>query len=196
MAHDDTLQLLGKLAPTSAGRDAIHIAVVPLVAAHDLVPGQHVGWATAAKDTVGAAHAKFGVVDPYLTTRVKGGERVFIFLYPASITGLRHVWSHPEFREEGEEEVQMLIFPTNKADSERWIRDFIAGRHHDVDLPDHGTVLDAIDDHLTNDWGDEAVVFGQNAYGDIPPEFWDHYEIMTGRKVPARKRASHFRCAC
>jgi len=40
---DETLKMLGKLAPAGAQRDAVHIAVVPVVAEIALAPGQPVG---------------------------------------------------------------------------------------------------------------------------------------------------------
>ena len=35
---------------------------------------------------------------------------------------------------------------------------------------------------------------GRDAYGEIPPEFWDHLEVVTG--VKQRKRPEYFRCGC
>jgi hypothetical protein len=39
----DALATLGTIIDETAGRDAIHLAVEPVVAAHNLSPGQHVG---------------------------------------------------------------------------------------------------------------------------------------------------------
>lgn len=88
---------LGKIITTSQHRDSVHIAVCPVVAAETLFPGQHVG-------LTGGDHAtgkgpSVGIVDPFLTTRVKPGERFWLYLYPGSVTSLRHVWEHPAFPE-------------------------------------------------------------------------------------------------
>lgn len=90
---------LGQLAGPSARRDAVHVAVAPVVAAQDLDPGAHVGIRDDGKaywcDPF--APPTVGVVDPFLTRRVKEGERFWIFLYPGTVTSLRHVWTHPAF---------------------------------------------------------------------------------------------------
>jgi hypothetical protein len=79
-------------------RDAIHIAVAPVTAAQRLAPGQHVGLVQQASvDLVGPSEHPIGVVDPYLTAAVEPGQRFWLFLYPGTITGLRHVWTHPAF---------------------------------------------------------------------------------------------------
>jgi len=79
-------------------RDAIHIAVAPLTAVERLAPGQHVGLVRDDdSELVGPCERAIGVVDPFLTAAVEPGQRFWLFLYPGTITGLRHVWTHPAF---------------------------------------------------------------------------------------------------
>ncbi|MBA4062446.1 MAG: hypothetical protein C0501_01830 [Isosphaera sp.] len=81
-------------------RDAVHVAVAPVTAAEALDPGQHVGFAPAGQaEVVGPADPGrgVGVVDPFLTAPVRPGERFWLFLYPNTVTSLRHVWTHPAF---------------------------------------------------------------------------------------------------
>jgi hypothetical protein len=79
-------------------RDAIHIAVAPVTAAERLTPGQHVGLVREGDlELVGLCDRSIGVVDPFLATAVEPGQRFWLFLYPNTITGLRHVWTHPAF---------------------------------------------------------------------------------------------------
>ncbi len=90
---------LGETPPDGAARDAVHVAVCPMTAGEDLNPGDHVGFGLESrrdrvwKTRVGPA----GVVDPFLTAPVRRGERFWLFLYPGTVTALRHVWTHPSF---------------------------------------------------------------------------------------------------
>ncbi len=77
--------VLGQLAPADAGRDAIHVAVLPMMATRLLLPGQRL---------------KNGIVDPYLIDAVQPGQRFWLCLYPNTVSSLRHVWTHPAFADE------------------------------------------------------------------------------------------------
>ena len=87
---------LGRLAGRSAGRDAIHVAIAPVVAAERLEPAARVGLDELGR-AVGCADGAIGIVDPFLTVPVEVGERFWLCLMPGSITALRHVWSHKAF---------------------------------------------------------------------------------------------------
>lgn len=187
----DTLQLLGKLATEDAGRDAIHIAVAPVVAAHILEPGERIGWIDGEREKVGRVPDTFGIVDPYLSAPVMPGQRFYAFLNPQTITSLRHVWQHPAFGDEAAKPV------TNaKAASEAWLRAFIAT----ADCPSYERVIAAaLEDDAYRDRGDhksdDYLHFdGSDAHGEIPPEFWDHVEIVTGQKITSRP--GYFSCSC
>lgn len=79
-------------------RDAIHIAVAPVTAAARLAPGQHVGLIQEGNlELAGPCERTIGIVDPFLTADVEPGQRFWLVLYPNSITGLRHIWTHPTF---------------------------------------------------------------------------------------------------
>src|SRR6185503_13211587 len=89
---------IGKLIRgNKVGRDAIHVAVIPMVAGEILTPGQHVGLAKDGR--VIKSNDQVGVVDPYLKVSVRSGQRFWLFLYPGSITSLRHEWTHPKFKD-------------------------------------------------------------------------------------------------
>lgn len=86
---------LGQIITTEQHRDAIHIAIAPVTATERMSPSQHVGIDEQGRATSKAT--KIGVVDPFLTRAVNAGERFWLFLYPGSITSLRHSWTHPAF---------------------------------------------------------------------------------------------------
>lgn len=83
-------------------RDAVHVAVAPMTAVEELAPGDWVRFARAG-DVEFAARSfptdenAVGVVDPFLTDTVGVGDRFWLFLLPGTVTGLRHVWTHPAF---------------------------------------------------------------------------------------------------
>ncbi len=90
---------VGKLIPQGedALRDAIHLAVAPVLAAEYLRPGQRVVLVGGRAQGVSDGDPAVGVVDPFLTVAVREGQRFWLFLYPGTVTSLRHVWTHPAF---------------------------------------------------------------------------------------------------
>lgn len=78
-------------------RDAIHIAVAPVTAVAALTPGQHVGLIANNTEQVGPTDNCIGIVDPFLQHGVEPGQRFWLFLYPNTVTSLRHYWTHPAF---------------------------------------------------------------------------------------------------
>ncbi len=79
-------------------RDAIHIAVAPVTAGERLAPGQHVGLVQEGNlELVGLCDRNIGIVDPFLAEEVEPGQRFWLFLYPNTVTSLRHIWTHPAF---------------------------------------------------------------------------------------------------
>lgn len=80
-------------------RDAIHIAIAPVTAACQLNPGEPVGLIEPGnRELVGPSDSNIGIVDPFLTAVVEPGQRFWLFLFPNTITSMRHVWNHPAFQ--------------------------------------------------------------------------------------------------
>jgi hypothetical protein len=192
----DALETLGMIISENEKRDAIHLAVEPIVAGQTLAPGQHVGLITIEGVTrayITKQEHLLGIVDPFLNEPVRAGNRFWLVVYPRQINSLRHVWTHPAFPDAPEVAgMTPKLGVDAKAASEAWLRNFIATS----DCPSYEVVIaKAVDND--DSWSDEYLHFsGRDAHGDIPPEFWDHVEIVTGSKIPADKRATGFSCSC
>lgn len=89
---------IGQLCDDLAKRDAIHVAVAPVIAGEALAPGDHVGRSIGGVFFILSPINCLGIVDPFLKSQVKKGEKFWLFLYPKSTTSLRHVWEHPAFK--------------------------------------------------------------------------------------------------
>lgn len=182
----DALETLGTIINEKAGRDAIHLAVEPAVAAERLYPGQDVGFVAGG---VGRCDKPLGIVDPFLKQVVQQGERFWLVVYPRQITSLRHVWTHPAF--------ENAAAPNgSKVESEAWLRRFC----DKADGPGYEeTIAAAIntnDSYGSYNAGEYLLIRGSDAHGEIPPEFWKHIEVVTGREIPSDQRATSFSCSC
>lgn len=187
---------LGQIITSKQERDAIHIAVLPVAASERLNPGDWV-----ALDADGRAYEDedgIGVVDPFLKTGIRIGQMFWLYLIPGSITSLRHSWTHPAL------DSPKTIPDPDFATSEKWLRNFISR----ADCPGYETTIaaaigdpppaddDGYNEYSTSNDGEYLTFIGRDAHGDIPPEFWDHVEVVTGRKIPPRHRAQFFGCSC
>lgn len=172
MSTDKTTPKMGHLLDGTEDRDAIHVAVLPVVTAMRLRPAEHVGIV----DGLASAHAEttIGIIDPFLKESVAKGERCFLCLYPGTITSLRHDWAHPEVDSRKAPPALTLGLPT-VADSERWLRDLCkrSGLYE-------GGYEALINDHL---------VYGRDDI-DTSGDFWLHYKNVTGESF------AEFSCSC
>lgn len=181
----DALETLGNLIDENAGRDAIHLAVEPCIAGEPLMPGWHIGLkdGKAVNDPEGK---KVGIVDPFLKQNILPGERFWLIVYPRTITSLRHVWTHPDFKDAVSEPD-----PSDPvSQSWAWIKNFANDiRQH----PD--ALMEAADTWVAYE---EYTYDNSERYKDHWdkfPEFWTHYEIVRGVKV-ADKGKHFFTCSC
>jgi hypothetical protein len=185
---------LGSLITEPEGRDAIHIAVAPVVAADDLGPGEHVGIMPNGMASAAATPA-IGIVDPFLSVGPSRGERFWLCLYPNTITSLRHEWVHPAFVEQA----------SDAEASRKWLEDFASQHYSHRDEWYSGTGRNYTADELVEyarDFllcGEKHVQQGSESLRDntIPVEFWGHFEAITGMKVPDYHRdETPFCCTC
>lgn len=104
----DNAPKLGQVISNEAFRDAIHIAVASVkVGAPKLYPGDHVGLLSDGSVST-SAKPHIGIIDPYLTNPIYADEQVWLLMYPNTITGLRHEWTHPAFESLAKPDVEPL----------------------------------------------------------------------------------------
>lgn len=183
----DALATLGMIIDETAGRDAIHLAVEPVVAAEKLYPGQHVGFVDGG---VGGAGKHIGIVDPFISGFIAPGQRFWLVVYPRQITSLRHVWEHPAFPSSAS--VPEPVTPSKQASID-WMTAW-AVEHMGEDYYGDGkksperAFADAIDAGHNNSVGPH-----EEARDHIDGEWWGHWETITGEKGD---RDSYFSCGC
>lgn len=177
----DALETLGAIIGPNEKRDAIHLAVLPPMAGTRLYPGQSISL----KNGIATPEERgLGIVDPFIAGVVQPEQHFWMVLRPRIITSLRHVWSHPAFEDEpgvrangdkaaAREELQRIA---DACDSD--VEQMIAGAN---DYLDHGGYL--------CEGGRWEGIY-------VPDEFWQHFEVLTGRKVPDDDRGSFFSCSC
>jgi hypothetical protein len=189
----DPIQSIGQKLRGDELRDAIHIAILPVVCGEDyLHAGEEVGLVYGTTNTVKRkqsvyGHEVLGVIDPFLhsmeSMMLKKGDVVWCFLRPGTITGLRHEWVHPALDEQR----------PPKNESEAWLRKFadkwnfnynemISGAQEDEGY----VVAMGLDLHSRSelDDGDEAL-------------FWQHIKNLTGFEASDQHREKFgWSCSC
>jgi hypothetical protein len=210
---------IGKIITVQQHKDAIHMAVAPVVAQCPLTPGEHVG---ILPDGTASNTAKphIGIVDPFLphkTFAVKEGETFWLFLYPGSITSLHHEWTHPAFEKKPEPEPEFDGSPVRvnrtagrpkvkgptmaQVEAERkaaaleaaklWMRAW-AVEHMGDDYDGHVSEDDAFDNAIQAGHHHHVGSY-ESARDHIDKEWWDNWELITGEKG---ERNEYFSCAC
>lgn len=197
----DAVATMGGILPEGAGgRDAVHVAVFSATCKRRIYPNVNVGLVNDIPDKTGDywvtedTNEFIGIVDPFLNNAVdfiEPGQRFWVFLYPRTITGLTHHWSHPAFGETG----GVYATPSSKMASEQWLKNFCESN----DTPGYETVMAAIrGESLKGDIScmidDEYfLVIGRDAHREIPDEFWVHAENVLGHSISIKPK---WFCSC
>jgi hypothetical protein len=190
MSKEDTQQTIGTFHDGIYDRDAIHFACVPVIAKEVLKPGQHIGFEEGGYRVTGSPLAPYKlivIVDPFLPRDVKEGDRFWMILYPNTITGLKHVWSHPDIAQDG----RGVGSP-----SEKWLRDF--ANEVDADYHEMMQVASTHCEGAKSQWGEYLIEGGKWEGQNTPDEFWEHYQNVTGKKTRDSKYGMPgiFSCSC
>jgi hypothetical protein len=171
---------IGELATGAERRDAIHVAIIMRTATEVLAPNQPV-------DAEGTSKGrKVGFVDPILRYDVQPGQKYWMWLYPRTVTSLRHVWTHPAFSEEE----PMKANSQQVADAIEWLTDYAK----ECEIT-YSELLEATNGYLKSG---ESYCLGTDTPDRVHydrREFWRNWEIVTGRRA-ADNEATFFQCAC
>lgn len=210
----DTLHI-GSIITTPQLQDAIHIAVAPVVAYRTLRPGEHIGLTEGGEADL--FEKPIGIVDPFLTQPVKKGDKFWLFLYPGSITSLKHFWTHPAFDTKPESPMAPVVTPNfpvvlpNQPPAPPKLTLPVLPEPSEADLAvaDARREVELIADDCGCDAeellyaADRYVQFGEYfSQGErfegtyLEEGFWDHYETIRKVKVPESKKYSFFSCSC
>lgn len=210
--HTDALATLGKIIDETQKRDAIHLAVEPVIAGEDLKPGQHITVENgiARKTRIGEG---LGIVDPFLPKTVMQGERFWFVMYPRTIRSLRHVWSHPAFPDEAPLEglpSEMNAIQVFEGDGERhdpktrkaretaaaeaWLRQYAQRVNHAIDNPQQAyeTLMDDIRNKAITYRGTDMHSLGDLKDAD---ELRENASIVLGHEV-RWEEFEYFSCSC
>jgi hypothetical protein len=173
-------------APPHTGlRDAIHVAVISVTAWGSLNRGDRVKWHRKGV-SVRVCHSDedaIGIVNPFLN-RAEG--TVWIMLYPNTVTGMKHHWSHPDF-----DQIEIDLELAERT-IERMAETLGMSSYDDCSARDR-LIQDANEycRHQSGVWGSDYYMADPQDWEN----FWKAYSVVTGNPRPTENRVP-FRCAC
>ena len=175
---------LGELLNGGESRDAIHVAIIQVIANSNLKPGQLVGLIGSSKEIVGESNKPIGIIDPFLKDIVQRGQKCYMLLYPNTVTGMKHHWEHPSFVEHVTNEksnhdksIQILKYAAEQGGmSYKFLLDSMTS------YAEHGYRC-----HM----GENEEYSGITGWNDI----WEAWSKITGLKVPDDAWCP-FTCSC
>jgi hypothetical protein len=171
--------------PNTGLRDAIHVAVVSLVSHGPLSRGDKVTWH---HKGVSVRLCKYdekeiGVVNPFLD---RTGGVVWVMLYPNTVTGMKHHWSHPDF-----DQIEIDLELAERT-IERMAETLGMSSYDDCSARDR-LIQDANEycRHQSGVWSSDYYMADPQDWEN----FWKAYSVVTGNPRPTENRVP-FRCAC
>lgn len=208
MNKNDAVETMGKILPDEipvGTRDAVHVAVIAATAGMPLRAGDHVSYDKGEANGNQRYSKYIGIVDPFLEGTVKTGQTFWLFLYPRTVTGLKHVWEHPDLTELSDKDVETIKDVTKKVRTEA---DVTATRADAVEYlhqwaGEHGvsykSMLVTIKECI-NDEGelDDYINLGTGSSEEIddPEEFWTNVGLVLNVDIKNKTQITYFTCSC
>lgn len=181
MSEKTTQETIGKLLEGGQQRDAIHIAVYPVVASEKLFPGQEVCLIDGTEKVgVRSMPIPHGIIDPFLSGPVYPDQRCWLFLFPNTVTGMRHEWQHPAFDD-----------APLRVEAEKWLREL--AEEYGLDF------CEMVKEASCDDGGHLQFrgVGEVRSFGDKTDAFWVNLQIYTGKHFsPSHFEGLSFSCSC
>ncbi len=179
-------------------RDAIHIAIAPVRATMKLHPGQGIGFISDNAYDVGLVSEPLGIVDPFLQQPIYAGDVFYMFLYPNTITSLRHEWTHPAFERQDASPTRDYVDQARDEKNDAEVEAlYTLQRFAEEDSMEVDEFVDQCTAYQLSG-GTHHYTFGfdtPDIFWSNLDEMWDAWEVYTGRKVKVG-RDNFFSCAC
>ncbi len=190
---------LGTIPKVTEGRDAVHVAIVPVCAHQTLHRGTPVRINSQNRAESCAVKDAVGVVDPFRSEGlVNPDEWFWLCLYPKTISGLRHVWDHPCFpKADAAPDVKLADLPsTSVAASQQWISDYVEKHCSYWENEPDGGYSEFIRYVKDERW---IYYYGSDCHSlsDVndADELFRHLSVVLGRRIDA-DYFSAFTCSC
>lgn len=218
--YADATATLGTIHTKDEGRDAIHLGVYQVELGAAAQRGAYLAVQDGKAFPVLKKEKAVGILDPFLHNDADMGDKVWLVLFPGMITSLRHVWEHPAFPNLPQEyKFGEDTTPTKKSrgskkkatevvkdepikasfneaeqkelEEKRNAREVIERYAASIDL-DYDEMMEKADEHL--DTGRYYVGGSECESTYFHEDFWDAYEIITGKTVESKE--NFISCSC
>jgi hypothetical protein len=203
----EQIPYLGKIIddPEINFRDAIHIPVVPMTIGPGYrypTAGDRVQLLPGTRNVViyydeyhHKPDVKIGIIDPFIEAKydgLKSGDRVWVWLTPGTVTGVRHHYEHPV----------LDAPPSTIGEAEKALREWCA--IHSFDYDEVVEVGIAVATGNKSEWGEYLTRRGRelHSYGEIAAEvkdgnFWENLEKVIDAPLSQEQRDSiGWSCSC
>ncbi len=180
---------IGQLILGPQVKDAIHVAIMPVVAAENIPAGAHIGLSNDGKACRGTTH--LGVADPFLKTKILAGDTFWMFMYPNTVANLRHDWDHPALAK-----IEKIKQKEKSITSREWLESYALRNVYGDTSYSASEAYEALINQVK---GGDLTFYGQDCHGlgDVPDseELFEHLSAVLNREI-GPENFSYFGCSC